>query len=77
MATYTPPNHIAEQIHHARRSAGLTRDELAAASGVGQRTVQRIERIGTANLRSLMELADALNTPNVILPNGDRLTSGE
>ena len=77
MATYIPPNHIAEQIHNARRAAGLTRDELAAASGVGQRTVQRIERIGTANLRSLMALADALNTPIVILPNGDRLTNGE
>lgn len=49
-------------LRHARRCAGLTQDDLAWRSGVGAKTIQRIE-VGKSRgcLDSLDKLAIALD----------------
>ena len=44
-----------------RRGKAWSQDELAAASGLHLRTIQRIEKEGTASLRSVKALASAFS----------------
>jgi len=50
----------AELITETRKNHSWSQDELATASGLSLRTIQRIENIGTASLQSLKAIAAAL-----------------
>ena len=49
-----------EFLLKARRQRSWSQDELAIASGLNLRTIQRIEREGSASLQSRKALAAAL-----------------
>ena len=51
-----------EQIIQRRVERGWSQSELASASGLDVRTIQRIEATGAASLRSTRALATALDT---------------
>ncbi len=51
----------AEQIRDLRHKKSWSQDELAIASGLNLRTIQRIEREGSASLQSKKALASALD----------------
>jgi transcriptional regulator with XRE-family HTH domain len=63
---------IGRRIRHARKLAGLRVVELAAALGIGTRTVYRWET-GThrASLESLEQVADFLRVSRAWLITGD------
>jgi transcriptional regulator with XRE-family HTH domain len=48
------------RLQSERRQRGWSQDDLAAASGISARTVQRLERGGKATVSSLAALASAL-----------------
>lgn len=50
----------AELIKEVRTSHSWSQDELATASGLSLRTIQRIENVGTASLQSSKAIAAAL-----------------
>lgn len=50
----------ADQIHAARSARAWSQQDLADATGLNLRTIQRIERSGVASLRSQRALAAAL-----------------
>lgn len=51
-----------DRLAEVRKSKGMTQKELAAASGVGETTIQLWESKGTmaASVRNLAKVADAL-----------------
>jgi transcriptional regulator with XRE-family HTH domain len=51
-----------DRILELRRKCEWSQDELATASGLNLRTVQRVENAGTASLQTLKALAAALET---------------
>jgi transcriptional regulator with XRE-family HTH domain len=51
-----------DRIIELRRICQWSQDELATASGLNLRTVQRVENAGTASLQTLKALAAALET---------------
>jgi len=50
----------AQRVTELRRKCSWSQDELATAAGLNLRTVQRIERSGTASLQTLKAIASAL-----------------
>jgi transcriptional regulator with XRE-family HTH domain len=63
-----PLDHEPEAVLYARRSAGLTQQELADRCGVSRPLITEIE-LGTRNATPAMlnKLAAALNCPRVVL----------
>lgn len=59
---------ISEQIKAARKAKGWTQEKLAQAVNKPQQHVQRMEK-GTYSIKTIQELADALNEPFTIYPN--------
>jgi transcriptional regulator with XRE-family HTH domain len=62
---------LGERVRAARRSAEVTQEALAHASGLGAEHIQRIER-GVANptLATLYALSDALQVqPQSLMPD--------
>ncbi|MEL6890405.1 MAG: helix-turn-helix transcriptional regulator, partial [Actinomycetota bacterium] len=56
-----PPMRVnAKLIRELRDERAWSQEELARATGLNTRTIQRIERDGTASLQSQRALADAL-----------------
>lgn len=51
-----------ERIRDLRRRHGLSQETLAEAAGLSERTVQRLERRGTASRESMMALAAVFDT---------------
>lgn len=51
------------RIVQLRQDRGWTQEKLASASGVGVRTIQRLESGTDASLETLSLVADALNVP--------------
>ena len=50
---------IADRIRHLRKEHGLTQEDLAAKSGLGVATIQRMERGEAPSAASLSSLAAA------------------
>ena len=61
-----------ELILQLRNDKAWSQDELAIASGLNLRTIQRIEKEGTASLQSLKALAAAFGTGIQDLKHEDR-----
>ena len=49
------------KLQHLRKSRQLSQEQLAEISGLNVRTIQRIEKGATPNMRTLKCLASALN----------------
>ena len=61
MKTNTKPPTIGERIRAARLAAGLTQEQLEAASGVSQPTISSLETSDVQpTIRTLVRLAAAL-----------------
>jgi transcriptional regulator with XRE-family HTH domain len=60
------------RIKEVRRDAGLTQEELAAAIGVGQSQISRMERgISPVTVKHLAAIAAALKVPPATLLGDD------
>lgn len=62
---------VGERIRQIRQARGMTQDELAAAVGVKQQSIQKAEAGGGLKLDRLAAIADALDTTaDVLLGRG-------
>ena len=67
---------LGRQIALARREAGQTQTELAAAAGLSRQTVSALERgeLGDLGVRKVLRLLEALDLTLVLRRFGHRLT---
>ena len=54
-----------QNLKRVRHERGMSQTELAAATGISQQTISKIEsgRVGTATLRTLEEISKRLGVP--------------
>lgn len=69
LSKMTTFDHIAEQLRQRRRELNISQQELAAITGIGIATLNRIESgKHIPGLRTLMPLADALGLMLALQP---------
>lgn len=69
------PNMLGARVAARRRRLGKTQQDLAEMCGCGYRTIQRLERLGRASQRILVEVSECLDIPLGDLGVGKRQRS--